>query len=969
MKTTATALRASTITAAAWLAFAAALPAPALADSTTTEPATFVPHKREVLRNEGIAVTVGGEHLMSMQVDGVPFSHMASVVAVKPGWTGTVYYARSDYRLLSRSCIERAPGGGDGPSTATLDLTPRDGGFDGELRVMLQPGRRVRVEIDAEMTLATGGEFEHQLAAPLGGWMAARPFTAKLDGGTSTGVFPSQPWSDQLEGSTLFSRLRELSVDGRGTTFTIRVDGPANVSLLDYRLNRWNEGLPIYYLGALKRPLKQGERLSYAVTFDFGPPAATAPAATVRTAPVRELADALAVEAPRDLVIPTPKKVVWGDDVMPLPPGEPLGAAGPDAEAAAGVLAEHLRAEYGVNVGVAARTGTAKGVLFRIDPKADLPAEGYRISVGADTATAEAATTAGLRHAAHTLCQLVRVADGRSVGLRRCTVEDWPTFPWRGIHMYSNPSGDDFQIRMLRDIMGPHKINQLLYSSEYIRWNSHPEISHPERGMEQADVRRMLAEAARQAIEVTPLINSFGHSHWLYQNDHYRHLADNPDNPRTYDPTKPEVYRLVEEIYEEAIALFRPRMFHVGKDEIDQYGFPEGEESRKHTTTEWMRRDILHWHKFVTERGMRTAVWSDMFLAGSEANSAASAPNTTESRARRANLPKDVMMFDWHYVPAKPAGYKSVPLWLDEGFDTVVCPWDKPANIVTIAKAAANERAKAATAPAGRGEALGLLQTTWAGYSNDTKAFMAHQKQFQAYLLAAEAAWTGGADSVDEVPFDYAAEFTRIWLRSELPRAGAPGWTTDLGGVANFDLGDEANARWLGYASASTLAALPTGPQRFGRVQFMIPGGGGRPACVLLAGKFNPPGEWPTRVDIPVGRRATTLALLTAATLPGPPIATLGGARVVLSDGTSQTITWKLGETVFPMDQTESLVYTPCTWNSPAAAANGDKPFALHTCLWTNPRPEARVERIEITSSQQGPALMLFGVAGIEAAK
>ena len=180
---------------------------------------------------------------MSMQVDGVPFSHMASVVAVKPGWTGTVYYARSDYRLLSRSRIEQPAGQAEGPSTATLDLTPRDGGFAGELRVMLQPGRRVRVEIDAAMTLATGGEFEHQLAAPLGGWMAARPFTARFDGGTSTGVFPSQPWSDQLEGSTLFSRLRELSVDGRGTTFTIGVDGPANVSLLDYRLNRWNEGI------------------------------------------------------------------------------------------------------------------------------------------------------------------------------------------------------------------------------------------------------------------------------------------------------------------------------------------------------------------------------------------------------------------------------------------------------------------------------------------------------------------------------------------------------------------------------------------------------------------------------------------------------------------------------------------------------------------------------------------------------
>ena len=109
------------------------------------------------------------------------------------------------------------------------------------------------------------------------------------------------------------------------------------------------------------------------------------------------------------------------------------------------------------------------------------------------------------------------------------------------------------------------------------------------------------------------------------------------------------------------------------------------------------------------------------------------------------------------------------------------------------------------------------------------------------------------------------------------------------------------------------------------------------------------------------------LALLVAATQPAPPVATLGSATVYFADDTTETITWKLGETIFPLEDEMSLVTTQRSWSSPGAAQAGDKPFHLHTCLWRNPRPATAIERIEIVSSNQGPAIMLFGVSGIEA--
>ena len=930
------------------------------------------PAQREVLRYDGISVIVGGDQFLSINVDGVPFSFQSSLVAVKPGWKGILYYARPDYRLISRSRFERGPSQ-DGPCTATLDLSDPEGRFSATMVLTLEQGRRLRMATDMTMKEPGGGEYEFQMAAPLGGWMAGRPFTATTDVGTSSGVFPAMPWAADLEGSTLLRNLRTLNVDGRGTTFSVAVEGYVNVSLLDYRLNRWADNQSVYYLGALKTPMKQDERVTATVTFDFGEKLTKGREVVKGAGGAMESKDILGVEEQADRVIPTPKKLTWGDGTMPLPTPLTVWANLPEAEAAAKLWAKRARQEYGISAEVKLNKAydrmmppTGVAVLYR--PYLKLPAEGYQITVQEKLARAEAATTEGLQNAVHTLVQLMRVSDdGKSVGVRRAQVQDWPVFSYRGIHFYIAKDGVAFQKRLLSTILGPLKINNLLYQCEYLLWKSHPEIAHPLYGMSQDDLREVLAEAREQGIEVTPIINSFGHSNWIYQNGHHLDLADNPEKPRTFNPTKPEVYRLVEDIYAEAIELFKPRTFHVGKDEIDQYGFPESEAARQQTTTEWMRRDILHWHAFMAKRGIRTAVWSDMFLAPGEASSAASAPNTTESRARRSNLPDDVLMFDWHYTVEKPEKYISIPLWLNEGFDTVVAPWSQPGNVVALAKAAANARAAGADGTTTRGQAMGLLQTTWAGYQTDEAAFLASQKQFTAYLLAAEAAWTGGYETPALVPFDYAEEFTRIWLRNDLPQRGARGWTLGLGDIVNFDMGNDANARWLGYDGGATPGELPVGRARMGRILFDVAGEEGNPKCLLMAGGFNPQGkQWPARAEISVEKKAGMLALLVAATQPAPPIATLGSATIHFADGTTESITWKLGETIFPLEEGMSLVTTQRSWTSPGAAERGDKPFHLHTCLWRNPRPQTSIKKIEIVSSNQGPAVMLFGVSGIE---
>jgi hexosaminidase len=939
-----------------------------------------VPPSSHSLSCDGIRVSVGGESLMTVNVDGVPFISSASFAAVKPKWSGTWYASNHDYRMIAGAKVSRAA---DGSGTMTLPMRPAAGGFEGTLKISLAPGRLLRVGVESVTTTEPAGLIEGKIGAILAGWFAGCPYTAHVDGLTTRGILPAVCPSAKLAESTLLRGFQRLEVEARGGLVIISVRGNAPVSLVDYRLNEYTE-LPVYWMGALERPVKAGEKVSYEVDIQFPPaPAAAGGVFESKSLPVT-LPAALAPDEQPDRVIPTPKKITWGTADVELHDGiaiHGVGQATGDADALRSLqedLAAWAKGTFGVRlVPQAPRTdesACAANAMLKAGPgihlllcPGSLPAEGYRITVSQSaSAMVEAPTISGLLNAIRTLRQLFRERDGK-VSLRACSIEDWPTFPYRGVHMFTGHKARDFQVRMMREVLGPLKINQFVYQCEYLRWDSHPELWHAQRGMEKADARAVLDEAARQHIEVTPLINTFGHSNWLYAGNAHRDLADNPDNPNTYDPTNPEAYRICGEIYDEAIRFFRPRVFHIGHDEVTMYGFPENERTKRVSVAEWLRRDITHWHDFMTSRGIRVMLWGDQFLAKDDAAGASFAPNTTESKARRDQLPKDVIIADWHYGDVPAASQVSVPLWAREGFDAVVCPWFKPGNIVRFAKAAANERAGAGKT-GGPGQALGLLQTTWAGFSNDEESFMANQEQYAAYVLAAESAWTGGYDKASDVPFDYTEEFARIWQGRMLPRGRAAGWALDLGAVANLDLATSATAAWLGYDDPATLAALPVGETRMGRSTVRIAGAAGGPRALLLAGRFNPAGtpKWPSRAVLPVGRHARAVAMALGASTTAAPEPPIARALFQYADGTSASVAFRLGQNVFPVSDANASVVAPRWWESPAKS--GEQPFAVHGFVWQNPYPGRELKAIEFRTENQGPALIIFGITGVEGA-
>lgn len=148
----------------------------------------------------------------------------------------------------------------------------------------------------------------------------------------------------------------------------------------------------------------------------------------------------------------------------------------------------------------------------------------------------------------------------------------------------------------------------------------------------------------------------------------------------------------------------------------------------------------------------------------------------------------------------------------------------------------------------------------------------------------------------------------------------------------------------------------------------LVPGAKGASRALLLAGKFNPPGDgaWPSRVVLPVGRHAHSVAMALGATTDSSPEPPLARAIFRYDDGTSAAVEFRLGQNIFPVTNAASSVMAPRWWRSAEGA--GRQPFVVHGFIWDNPEPGKKLRQIEMSSTNQGAALMVFGVTGVEPA-
>ncbi len=392
-------------------------------------------------------------------------------------------------------------------------------------------------------------------------------------------------------------------------------------------------------------------------------------------------------------------------------------------------------------------------VVASVSPSAGLPAEGFLLDITPQTVKVTAADSLGLRHAAAALAFLVRSSGGRLL-LPKGAVKDYPSGHWRGIHMFVGPNAVPFHKEMYEKILLPLRMNKVVLQCEQTDWSSQPRIRNPIT-MPLKDLGEEAGFLRANQVELIPLIQSFGHMEWFFENGQNWDLATNPEIPYTIDVKKERARQALKSLWSEAVRVTGARTLHFGLDEVDMIGWPKRDPEEITRLWEW---HLPFLSSIAREHQAEMMLWGDMILGPGESIDFSNAETKAHAERRRAVVPKGSFIADWHYkADPNPANYApSLDVLTNSGFQPVASTWFFPNNIRGFNLAAIERK-------------MGTLQTTWADFESSEANMLKYLPQFGAYILSLDYSWSGRLEAPDALPYDPIALWANMFYHSPQP--------------------------------------------------------------------------------------------------------------------------------------------------------------------------------------------------------
>ncbi|MCK4922734.1 MAG: beta-N-acetylhexosaminidase [Bacteroidales bacterium] len=317
--------------------------------------------------------------------------------------------------------------------------------------------------------------------------------------------------------------------------------------------------------------------------------------------------------------------------------------------------------------------------------------EGYFLNVSNNKIVISGLDDSGAFFGLQSLRQLIDAENGTKV--QGVKVQDWPNLPFRAIRLYvPGPENIAFFKRFLRDFMALYKYNKVIIEVNCMRLDNHPEVnagwiefakdlqysrsnrpvgirgegktsSHYDAGdgliIEKDDIRDIVELANQNFIEVIPEIPSLTHAYYLLTR--HPELSEYPgDNwPDTYCPSNPASYELMFDVYDEYIEVMQPKMIHIGHDEwrmpLDVCPL-----CKEKTYSELYVQDVNNIYNYMSEKGIKIAMWGDHLLesvrnagprdAVSSTGFEYQKPGAVPPSLVKSSIPKDILIFNWFWV-------------------------------------------------------------------------------------------------------------------------------------------------------------------------------------------------------------------------------------------------------------------------------------------------------------------------------
>lgn len=306
--------------------------------------------------------------------------------------------------------------------------------------------------------------------------------------------------------------------------------------------------------------------------------------------------------------------------------------------------------------------------------------------------------------------------------------------PVRGLHLMAPGKRDlPAALEFIRESLPKEGVNTLILQFDYgFNFKSRPEFSNPSApGAE--DVQQIVQACREKGIELIPQLSCLGHQSWsrrtgvlLTKHPEFDETPGKyPNNTniycRSYCPLHPGLHPVLFDLIDELAKACEAKSFHVGMDEVFILADKDCPRCKDKTSAETFAGEVETLDTHLKKIGCRLWMWADRFIDGKATRIGKWEASENGTASAVDKVPKDIVLCDWHYDKAP----ETLQFLVNKGFDVVTCPWRKPA--VALAELGQVRTIRATTPPTGARHALGILQTTWCGFSPFARACRAQQ--------------------------------------------------------------------------------------------------------------------------------------------------------------------------------------------------------------------------------------------------
>ncbi|MEI6132143.1 MAG: beta-N-acetylhexosaminidase [Bacillota bacterium] len=339
----------------------------------------------------------------------------------------------------------------------------------------------------------------------------------------------------------------------------------------------------------------------------------------------------------------------------------------------------------------------------------------YKILIKNAQPVIKGGSKAAIFYAKQTFVQLERLyGQGKTPDLY---IHDWPEIETRGYY-YDITRGKVPTLKTLKllvDRLAEYKINQLqLYVEHTFAFEGFEEMWENATPLTANEIKTLDDYCTKRHIELVPSLSTFGHLYELLSTKKYRHLAELEDagewtfnwpdrmQHHTIDVSNPESIKVIKNLLDQYIPLFKSDKFNICCDETFDLGRGKNAELAKklgkgRLYIDFLKQIIAH----VKSHGKTAMFWGDILLEHPEYIS---------------EIPNDTILLNWDYAP-NPSEEKISKI-SEGGLTQYLCPgvwsWN---NLVCDIKTGYENISKM-TRFAVKYKAMGVLITDWGDFGN-----------------------------------------------------------------------------------------------------------------------------------------------------------------------------------------------------------------------------------------------------------